>query len=133
MGGRPPKIPTFSGFDPERLERGPQYSARRRNFQKSLRTVAVLRWGYNPPEKLQLIPIPAVSQPKNQKQRRFRPFWHRFQPNDWGTAVFKMSCSFVSLSSSPIAELKTYVVGIFEFFAYGPRYRGVFAGVLGQI
>ena len=48
FGGRPPKIPTFSGSAPERLERGPQYSARRRNFQKSQRTFVVLRLGYNP-------------------------------------------------------------------------------------
>merc|ERR1711966_210163 len=48
LGGRPLKIPTFSGSDPERLERGPLYSARRRNFQKSPRTFVVLRTGYNP-------------------------------------------------------------------------------------
>ena len=48
MGGQAPKIPNFSVSDPERLERGPQYSARRRNFQKSQRTFVVLRWGYNP-------------------------------------------------------------------------------------
>ena len=52
FGGQPPpKIPTYSGSDPERLERGPQYSARRRNFQKSPRTFVVLRIGYNPREK----------------------------------------------------------------------------------
>ena len=51
LGDRPPKIPTFSGSGPERLERGPQYSARRRNFQKSLRTFVVLRIGYNPRER----------------------------------------------------------------------------------
>ena len=38
LGDSPPKIPTFNGSDPERLERGPQYSARRRIFQKSQRT-----------------------------------------------------------------------------------------------
>merc|ERR1711966_534173 len=48
LGGRPPKIPTFSGAAPERLERGPQDSARWRNFQKSQRTFVVLRIGYNP-------------------------------------------------------------------------------------
>ena len=39
------KIPTFSGSGSERLERGPQYAARRRNFQKSLITFVVLRIG----------------------------------------------------------------------------------------
>ena len=48
LGGGPPKIPPFSGSDSERLERGPQCSARRRNFQKSLRTIVVLRIVYNP-------------------------------------------------------------------------------------
>ena len=51
LEGNPPEIPIFSGFDPERLERGPQYSARRRNFQKIPRTFVVLRWGYNPSQR----------------------------------------------------------------------------------
>ena len=68
---------------------------------------------------------------KKTKKCRFCPFWQRFQPNGRGTAVFKMSCSFVDLSSSPDAELKTYV-GIFENFAYELRNRGVSAGVLGK-
>ena len=51
FGGRPPKVPTFSGSGPERLERGPQHSACRRNFQKSLRKFVVLRIGYNLREK----------------------------------------------------------------------------------
>ena len=49
--GDSPQIPTFSGFDPKCLERGPQYSARRRNFQKSQLTFAVLRIGYNPSQR----------------------------------------------------------------------------------
>ena len=48
LGERLLNIPTFSRSDPKRLERGPQYSDRRRNFQKSQRTFVVLRWGYNP-------------------------------------------------------------------------------------
>ena len=79
-------------------------------------------------EKLQLIPIPAVPRQKKPKECHFCPFRHRFQPIWWDTAVFKMSCSFVNLSSSSIAELKTYI-RLFENFAYGPRYRGVSAGV----
>ena len=46
--GHAPKTLTFSGSDPERLERGPQYSARRRNFQESPRTIVVMRLVYNP-------------------------------------------------------------------------------------
>ena len=43
-----------------------------------------------------------------------------------GTAVFNVNCTFVGLSSSADAELKTYV-GFFENVAYGLRYRGVSA------
>ena len=48
LGDSPLKIPTFSRSYSERLERGPQCSARRRNFQKLLRTIVVLCIGYNP-------------------------------------------------------------------------------------
>ena len=131
MRGMPPKIPTFSRSDLERLERGPQYSARRRNFQKILRTIVVLRIGYNPSQRNDAsFQYPQCPNQEN-KKCHFCPFWHCFQPNGWGTAVFKMSCSFVDLSSSPIAELKTYV-SLFEKIAYGLRNRGVSAGVLGQ-
>ena len=51
-GASPPKSRLLAGLtDPERLERGPQHSARRRNFKKTLRTIVVLRWGYTPREK----------------------------------------------------------------------------------
>ena len=39
-----------------------------------------------------------------------------------------MRRNFVGLSSSPYAELKTYV-GFFENVAYGLRYRGLSAGL----
>ena len=42
LRGSPPEIQTFSWSNPERLERGPQYSDRRSNFKKSLRTIVVL-------------------------------------------------------------------------------------------
>ena len=64
--------------------------------------------------------------PKKPKKCRFCPIRHRFQPNWWVTAVFKMRRDFVGLSSSPDAELKTYV-GLFEKYAYDLRYRGVSA------
>ena len=49
--GWSPKISTFSGSDSKRLERGPQCSAHRRNFQKPSRTFIDLRIGYNPTER----------------------------------------------------------------------------------
>ena len=54
----------------------------------------------------------------------FLPLLAPFSAKSVEHHVFKMSCSFVGLSSSPDAELKTYV-GIFENVAYGLRYRGV--------
>ena len=62
---------------------------------------------------------------KKTKKCRFCPIWHRFQPNGWGTAVFKMRRHFINLSSTPDAELKTHV-GILNFL-YGLRYRDVSA------
>ena len=45
FGGQPPKYLIILQV---RLERGPHYSARRRNFQKRPLTFVVLRWGYTP-------------------------------------------------------------------------------------
>ena len=127
----PPKIPTFSGSHSKRLERGPQYSVSRRNFQTSPCMFVVLRLSYNPSQRndasFQYLRRPT----QKAKKVPFRPIWHRFQPNSWGTAVFKMRSHFVDLSSSTYAELKTYV-GTFENFAYGLRNRGVSAGLLGH-
>ena len=42
--------------------------------------------------------------------------------------MFKISCTFFGISSSPGAELKMYV-DFFGNFAYGLRYRDVSAGL----
>ena len=128
MGRRSPKIPTFSGSAPERLKRGPQYSARWRNFQKSQPTFVVLRIDYNPSTFRHVSRQNPRCLTQKTKKCRFCSFWHRFQPNGCATAVFKMNCSFIGLSSSPIAELKTYV-GVFEIFTLGLRYRDDSAGL----
>jgi len=67
--------------------------------------------------------------PNKPKKVPFLPDSAPFQPNGWGTAVFKMRRHFVGLSSSPDTELKT-CVGIFEYFASGLRNRGVSARLL---
>ena len=132
FGGRPPKIPTFRGCAPERLERGPQSSAHRRNFQKTQCSFVVLRCGYNPSMFHHVSSQhPRCPTQKNKKSAVFCPFRHRFQPNGWVTAVFNVRCGETRESSSPIVELKTYV-SLFEKNAYGLRNRGVSAGVLGQ-
>ena len=101
LGGMSPKTPTFTGSDPERLERGPQYSARRRTFQKSPRTFVVLRLGDNPSQrKCTSFQYPQCPNEKKTKKCRFCPFRHWFQPNGQGTAVFKMSS--LSLTYPPI-------------------------------
>ena len=125
----PSKIPTFSWSDPERMKKatvlGPS-----EEFLKNLRTAVVLCLGYirSQLKKVHLILIPAVPQPKNQKKCSFWLFRHRFQPNGWSTAGFKMSCTFAGLSFSPDAELKDYV-SVFEKSAYGLRFRGFFVGL----
>ena len=49
LEGRPPKIPTFSGSDYERIKTGPQYILDpSEEFQKSSDTIVVLWWGYSP-------------------------------------------------------------------------------------
>ena len=82
-------------------------------------------------KKAQLIPIPAVPRPKNQKKCRFSRIRHRFQPNGCGTAVFQDELRFCWLI--PQSRCRTENVrGDFENFTYGLRYRDVSAGLLGQ-
>ena len=107
LGGGPPKIPTFSGSDSERLERGPQCSARRRNFQKPLHTIVVLRWGYNPTERNYISSqYPRCPMQKTQKTAVFAQLGVVFESRWRGIAVFGRRCNFTSGSPSPIAELK---------------------------
>ena len=81
LGDRPPKIPTFSGSGPKRLERGPQYSACRRNFKKSSLSTVIMCLGYNlsqrnctsfqylrcPNHKTKKVPFLAISAPFSTK------------------------------------------------------------------
>ena len=107
FGGRPPKIPTFSGSEPKRLERGPQCSSRRRNFQKLLHTIVVLRIGYIfHSEKLHLLPISTVPHAKNQKTAIIVQLWVICESWWRGILVFGRRCNFTSVTSSPYAELK---------------------------
>ena len=132
LGGKVPKILTFSGSAPERLERGPQYSARRRNFEKRQRTFVVLRLGYNPSQRNDAsFQNPRCPTQKNKKKCRFCPFWHCFQPNGWGTVGIGMRRNFFSWDCSPIAELQTYV-GVFENSSDGPSTVALFLGVRGR-
>ena len=127
LGGRPSKIPTFSESDPEHLERGPQYSARRRNFQEKPTCVCSSAIGLQSHHVWsRLIPPLAVPHPKKTKKCHFCPFRYRFQSNGLSTAEFNMRCHETNLSSSPDTELKTYVL-IFEKNTFGMRYSGAYA------
>ena len=130
MAGRSPKIPTFSGSDPERLERGPQCFARRRNFQKSPHAFVVLRLGYNPSQRKYTSSFQYPCCP-NQKTKMFLPVLALFSTKWLGHSSFQDKLSFHWLSSSPDAKLKTYK-GIFENFAYRPRYGCISTGLLRQ-
>ena len=125
-----PKPLTFSGSGSERLERGPQYLARRRNFQKGQRTLVVLRWRYNPREKVQLIPIPTVPHPKNKKVL-FSPVLAAFSTKLVEHRGFQDELHFRRPIFQPRRRTENYL-GSFEFFAYGLRNRGVSVGLLGQ-
>ena len=92
LGVAPPQIPTFSGSDSKRLERGPQHSARRRNFQRSPRTFVVLRLSHNPSQWC-LILIPAVTHPKSQKVP-FLPDLAPFSTKWLGPRGFQDEASF---------------------------------------
>ena len=59
------------------------------------------------------------------------PFWLRFQPNGWSTAVFKTSCTFSGLPFRTDTELNMYAE-MFDNIAYGLKYRGISAGLLGK-
>ena len=107
LGGRSPKIPTFSGSDSERLERGPQCSARRRNFQKPLRTIVVLRSGYIPTGRNDTSSqYPRCPMQKTKKSAVFAQLGVGDDVRGRGTAVFGRRCGFTSGSPSPNAELK---------------------------
>ena len=122
MEGGPPKIPTFSGSDSERLERGPQCSARRRNFQKPLRTIVVLRSGYIPTgRKCTSSQYPRCPMQKTKKSAVFAQLGVGDDVRGRGTAVFGRRCGFTSGSPSPNAELD-FVVSFFENSSVGPRY-----------
>ena len=68
-----------AGPPKSRLVAGPTpYSARRRNFQKSLRTIVVLRIGYNPREKSAAHPNTRGAPTKKQKNGHFCSTWGGF-------------------------------------------------------
>ena len=107
LGVRPPKTLIFSGSDSERLERGPQCSARRRNFQKPLRTIVVLRWGYIPTGRNDTSSqYPRCPMQKTKKSAVFAQLGVGDDLRGRGTAVFGRRCHFTSGSPSPNAELK---------------------------
>ena len=98
--GRPPKIPTFRRFDPEGLERRPQYSVRRRNFKKILRSIVVLQWRDNQHVLPRLTSRSAVPHPNNKKvpfSPVLAPFltkWlghHRYQRETWWNQLILQS------------------------------------------
>ena len=74
LGDRPPKIPMFSGSDPERLEREPQYSSRQNNLKKLTYLCSSASGLRYQSEKCPLIPIPAVPNQKKQKSAVFACF-----------------------------------------------------------
>ena len=107
FGGRPPKIPTFSGSEPKRLERGPQCSSRQRNFQKLLHTIVVLRIGYIPTGRnYTSSQYPQCPMQKTKKTAIFGQLGVVFESWWRGIAVFGRRCNFTSVTSSPYAELK---------------------------
>ena len=127
MGDRPPRIPTSSGSDPERLERGPQCSSRRRKFRKLLHTIVVLRIGYIPTRRNYTSSLyPQCPMQKKQKTAIFGQLGVVFESWWRGITVFGGRCNFTSVTSSPHAELK-YCVRVFDNIAYELRYRGVSA------
>ena len=102
MGGRPFKFLTFSCSDPKSLERGPQCSARRRNFQKLLHTIVVLRIGYIPTGRNYT--SSQYSQCPMQKTKKMAIFGQLgvvFESQWRGIAVFGRRSNFTSGSPSP--------------------------------
>ena len=133
FGIRPSKISIFSGSDPERLERGPQCLARRKSFQKPLRTTYCSSpdWLQSDREKWRLLPISAVSRAKNTSvfaQLRVVSGLGGREPWSLGGGVILLNDSS---DFRPIADLKLYHF-LFENFSYEPRYGGVSAGLWRQ-
>ena len=103
LKGRPPKIPTFSGSDPEGLKRGPRDLARWRNFKNILRTIVVLQWGYNPStfcdvsrqnpqcptQKTKKMPFLPILAPFSTKWLAHCSFQHETSPNQ---LIFQPHC-----------------------------------------
>ena len=112
LGGGPPKIPTFSGSDSERLERGPQCSARRRNLQKPLRTIVVLRIAYNPTR-------------RNDSSSQYPRCPHQKNKNDGFCPTRGGFLTLGSRTSRVLGENSDMYVRLFEISTYRMRYGEV--------
>ena len=123
----------FGQFPPNCPRERPQYAARRRNFQKSLRTIVVLRLGQG------IIRLHHVFEPKprcpvifRKKACRVGQKRHFLDVLWWGITVFAQKRSFAPAFSLSDAELQQYVK-VFENSSVGPHTRAISAHVWTKI
>ena len=112
----PPKIPTFSGSDSERLKRGSQCSAQRRSFQKPLRTIAVMRIDYNPTGRNDTSSqYPRCPMQEKTKKWLFCPTWGGFWVSVAGHRGFWEEVPFHFSIPHPIRRTQTVGKGFWKF------------------
>ena len=124
-GGSPPQIPTFGGSNPKHLERGPQYSTRRRKFQKIQRTFVVLPWVHNPRTFRDVLHQPLRCPTKKTKKVLILPVLAPFSTRWLGHREFSRE----TLRKLLILQSRCRTENVhwaFENFAYGLRYMGRF-------